>query len=238
MYVAYATSARSLAPGRHVGAALVKSSSIIATGFNEVPGVEFPDVMTGIDASELYKRGLVTDTIVRIKPMLAEKYRESDDLALAEALELLQGSEVLSVIEGQRAVHAEASAIGDAAKRGIPIVGADLYVTTYPCHLCFKAAIDAGVDHVYYIDPYPKSRAAAMYPGSTHKLVPYVGLAPRLFMRVFKNRPVAQPDSEGRFSLGEVRLGRPFLARNDRSGLIAKREKEAMAQELVGVTRS
>ena len=236
MYVAYATSARSLAPGRHVGAALVQKGSIIATGFNDVPSAEEPDVVTGIDASELYKRGLVADTLVRIKSMLSSQYQD-EDLALSEAIGLLSGSEVLSVIEGQRAVHAEASAIGDAAKRGIPIAGADLYVTTYPCHLCFKAAIDAGVEHVYYIEPYPKSRATSMYPGSTHKLVPYVGLAPRLFMPVFKTRPVAQPDSEGRFDFGEVRYGRPFIARGDRRGLIAKREKETMSQELVGVTR-
>jgi hypothetical protein len=34
-----------------------------------------------------------------------------------------------------------------------------LYVTTFPCHNCTRHIIAAGIQRVYYIEPYPKSKA-------------------------------------------------------------------------------
>jgi len=235
MYTAYATSARSLSPGRKVGAALTRDKSIVATGFNDVPEAEDPDVATGVDASETYKRQLVEDTLRRIQPMLEQQPRQPSGERLARALDLLRGSEFLSVIEGQRAVHAEASAIGDAAKRGLSIARADLYCITYPCHLCFKTVVDADIQRIFYVEPYPKSRAEVMYPKSVGRLLPYEGVAPRRFMSIFRDRPVPRAGEDGRFPAGDVRHGRLPMAPENHADLITVNEGIELAKGLIGV---
>ncbi|GAA6622516.1 deoxycytidylate deaminase [Scytonema sp. NUACC26] len=49
-----------------------------------------------------------------------------------------------------RAVHAEANAIAQAAKHGIPTDGASIYVTLEPCLSCLKLIISAGIKEVFY----------------------------------------------------------------------------------------
>jgi dCMP deaminase len=53
-----------------------------------------------------------------------------------------------------RAVHAEANAIAQAAKNGIPTAGASIYVTLEPCLSCLKLIISAGIGEVFYETPY------------------------------------------------------------------------------------
>lgn len=53
------------------------------------------------------------------------------------------------------AIHAEQNAIIQAAKLGISIEGATLYCTHYPCTICSKMIINAGIKRVIYIHPYP-----------------------------------------------------------------------------------
>jgi dCMP deaminase len=49
-----------------------------------------------------------------------------------------------------RAVHAEANAIAQAAKNGIPTGDASIYVTLEPCLSCLKLIISAGIREVFY----------------------------------------------------------------------------------------
>ncbi len=68
--------------------------------------------------------------------------------------------EELKVPSGQkvelcRAIHAEQNAIIQAAVHGISISGAVIYTTTYPCVLCTKMLINAGIKKVYYCDSFP-----------------------------------------------------------------------------------
>ena len=42
-----------------------------------------------------------------------------------------------------RAVHAEMDALLDAARRGVAVQGATLYVSTFPCHSCARHVIAA-----------------------------------------------------------------------------------------------
>lgn len=51
-------------------------------------------------------------------------------------------------------IHAEQNAISDAARRGVSIDNASLYITHFPCINCIKYAISSGIKHVYYIDDY------------------------------------------------------------------------------------
>ncbi len=49
-----------------------------------------------------------------------------------------------------RASHAEANAIAQAARLGIPLEGATLYVTLAPCYVCLKLIATARIKHIYY----------------------------------------------------------------------------------------
>lgn len=49
-----------------------------------------------------------------------------------------------------KTVHAEAGAIAEAAKKGIPLEDASLYVSTFPCPTCAKSAVLAGIKKIYY----------------------------------------------------------------------------------------
>lgn len=211
MYLAHATSLRSLATSRRVGAALVVGDSVAAVGWNDVPPEELPDIAAGEDPNERQKSDLLRDTIhrLRIKGIIppASPTDEADFQTIREALE---GSQLMSVIEYQRPIHAEVAAISDAARRGQPVAGADLYCTTYPCHLCFKSALAADLNRIHYIEPYPKSRAELMFPRSSHRLTPYEGISPQMYVRAFERLSV-KPDELGRLPLPDRATQFPVL---------------------------
>lgn len=50
-----------------------------------------------------------------------------------------------------RAVHAEANAIYSAAKQGIMLRNAVLYLTHSPCNDCVEAIVQAGISKIYFI---------------------------------------------------------------------------------------
>jgi dCMP deaminase len=52
------------------------------------------------------------------------------------------------------ALHAEASIIAAAARDGISLRGADLYVTTFPCPACARLIAAAGLGRCYFAGPY------------------------------------------------------------------------------------
>jgi dCMP deaminase len=49
-----------------------------------------------------------------------------------------------------RTIHAEINAIAQAAKNGVPISGASIYVTHTPCVHCFKVLINTGITRICY----------------------------------------------------------------------------------------
>jgi dCMP deaminase len=49
-----------------------------------------------------------------------------------------------------RTVHAEANALVQAARNGVRLEGAEIYVTASPCFNCFKLIANAGIRKVYY----------------------------------------------------------------------------------------
>jgi len=53
-----------------------------------------------------------------------------------------------------RASHAEANAIAQAARHGVSIKGATLYVTLEPCYVCVKLLATAQIKRVLYELPY------------------------------------------------------------------------------------
>ncbi len=59
-----------------------------------------------------------------------------------------------------RAVHAELNAIIQCAWEGVSSRGASVYTTDFPCVTCAKAMIQAGVERVVYLAPYPDRHSA------------------------------------------------------------------------------
>lgn len=49
-----------------------------------------------------------------------------------------------------RAIHAEANAIAQCARHGIPTEGAIIYITLEPCLNCLKLIIAAGIKEIYF----------------------------------------------------------------------------------------
>jgi dCMP deaminase len=58
-----------------------------------------------------------------------------------------------------RTVHAEANAIVQAARSGVRIDGADVYVTASPCWGCFRLLANAGVKRIVFGEFYRDPRA-------------------------------------------------------------------------------
>ena len=52
------------------------------------------------------------------------------------------------------AIHAEANLISQAAKKGIPLEGATMYLTTFPCSICAKAVAISGVRQLVFRGDY------------------------------------------------------------------------------------
>lgn len=59
-----------------------------------------------------------------------------------------------------RTIHAEMNGLLQCAKYGIPVAGATIYVTHFPCLQCTKALIQAGIRQVYYATDYRNSEYA------------------------------------------------------------------------------
>ncbi len=57
-----------------------------------------------------------------------------------------------------RTVHAEANSIVQAARNGVRLEGADIYVTASPCFGCFKLVANAGVRRIVFGEFYRDDR--------------------------------------------------------------------------------
>jgi cytidine deaminase len=119
---------------------------------------------------------------------------------------ILAGTQVDSIIEFGRCVHAEMAAVVDAARRGAAVNGGVLYTTTFPCHECARHIVAAGIKRVIYRLPYPKSLVRELYPDSididdegchTGRVAfsSFVGVAPRRYNSLFTMR--ARKDDKG-----------------------------------------
>ena len=52
------------------------------------------------------------------------------------------------------ALHAEAGLIARAARDGVPLAGADLYVSTFPCPACARLVAETGFRRCFFAGPY------------------------------------------------------------------------------------
>ena len=98
--------------------------------------------------------------LVKEKKMLATGYNGAPK-GIKSSLEI--GScmrEELGIPSGERheicrGAHAETNAIAQAAQFGVPVQGATVYCTNFPCIFCTKMLINAGISEVVFAEGYP-----------------------------------------------------------------------------------
>jgi deoxycytidylate deaminase len=233
MFHARASALRSVDLSRQVGAVIAtENGEILATGCNEVP---YPgggsiwesqiddrrrdnrDFLIGYDSSTRMAHELVSEVLRQLREVgwLADDKKDIDPDKLAQLALFngdpppLKGTRVASVLEFGRVVHAEMAAISNAARRGIAIKNSTLYCTTFPCHMCARHIIAAGISRVFYIEPYPKSLTKQLHgdatcidydtasPPDAVKFLPFNGIAPRRYFDLFEMM-TSRKDSTGR----------------------------------------
>lgn len=170
MFAAKAAALRTLDLSRQVGAAIFSSNAeIIALGANEVPkggggsywgDLPFDDreFRRGFDSNDRRKREVLSELVEILAP--------GRDLDALLADPKVRDSQLMDALEYGRIVHAEMAAITDAARLGRPLLGSALYCTTFPCHMCAKHIVAAGITRVIFLEPYPKSLAAELHSDS------------------------------------------------------------------------
>ena len=216
MYLAKSAALRSSDLSRQVGAAIFRTSGEVLTlGCNEVPKAgggtywcgdpaDKRDFVAGYDPNERRKIEILVDFLHRLKigGHLSSDLQEMDEpheickALLSDTNQTgLAESQIMDILEFGRIIHAEMSAICDASRKGLAIEGAVLYATTFPCHICAKHIVTAGIIRVVYLEPYPKSYASELHSdsiqvemsGDIEKVVfePFIGVSPFRYRELF-----------------------------------------------------
>lgn len=95
-------------------------------------------------------RLMVGATVVRDKRIIAGGYNGSvsgETHCIDKGCYMIDGHCV-------RTIHAEANALLQCAKFGVPTDGAEMYVTHFPCLQCSKQIIQSGIKALYYESDY------------------------------------------------------------------------------------
>lgn len=208
MYAAYAEAAKSACLSRQVGAAIVSpEGELIGLGRNDVPA--FGGGLYTEDHGEndhrchawkgqhcyndAKKEGLYQQIFNQLKKAnLLAKSVSTEDVTKA-----VKGTDVKSLIEYSRAVHAEMDAITSVARtHKAGLFEGTLYSTTYPCHSCARHIVASGISKVFFIEPYPKSLAIELHSDATSEnegdigkkvlFLQYTGIAPKNILKLFK----------------------------------------------------
>lgn len=125
MEVAKVLATRSTCLSCKVGCVIAVNNSIVATGFNGAPQGFYHCTAVGVCRKELM--GI-----------------EHNDESIPDQLG--------AGYEASRAVHAEANAICQAARRGASIDEGVFYVTRKPCVLCHRMLVNCGTIKGYYLE--------------------------------------------------------------------------------------
>lgn len=263
MYMAKSASLRSSDLSRQVGAAIFRGTGeIITLGCNEVPkaggGTYWPgdpsdkrDFVAGYDPNDRHRFEVLVDVLYHLKEggHLSKsllKMKGPEDIAkalLAEGAEGdLSGSKVMDLLEFGRIIHAEMSAICDAARKGVSIETATLYCTTFPCHLCAKHIVASGIRRMVYVEPYPKSYAYSLHSDAIEventnnpnrvQFEAFIGVSPYRYRDLFekgkrKYRGLAQKWNQGeKRPMIEVYFPSYFLAEAQAIATVKKKLDE------------
>jgi deoxycytidylate deaminase len=167
--------------------------------------------------------GLLSDKIKRLKNM-------QERVNKIMSRRRVRDSQVMDIIEFGRIIHAEMSAISDAARLGRATLHGTLFSTTFPCHMCARHIVAAGITRVVFLEPYPKSYAQKLHEDSitfeadhSGKVLfqPFIGISPRRYRDIFERRK-KRKDEDGKIILWQE--GKPAPLVEDRSSLYIDNE--------------
>jgi deoxycytidylate deaminase len=238
MYMAKSASLRSSDLSRQVGAAVFRpSGEIVTLGCNEVPKAgggtywsgepnDSRDFLKGHDPNEQRKTEVLVDIIDRLQKrghLSTQLLNETDPYEIAKLLlkdksdDSVSESRIMELLEFGRIIHAEMSAICDAARKGVSIEQTTLYCTTFPCHICAKHIVASGITRVVYLEPYPKSYASELHKDSIEvdnhsqsnkvKFDAFIGISPFRYRDLFeKGKRKYSGGAAQKWNRGERRL--------------------------------
>lgn len=216
MFVAKSAALRTLDLSRQVGAALFsKDGEILSMGSNEVPkaggGTYWCDDPDKYDDRDYVREH---DSNDRRKKEILFEILNALKIDPKEAIQnpAVKASQFMDALEYGRIIHAEMSAICDAARLGRALGQSTLFSTTFPCHMCAKHIVAAGVAKVIFLEPYPKSLTATLHGDSVriegaergrHQTYPAVefshfyGISHRRYRELFER--TRRKDQDGKF---------------------------------------
>ena len=230
MFAAKSAALRTLDLSRQVGAAIfTEQGEIISLGSNEVPkglgGTYWAESGGGFDDRD-YVRG--RDSNEQMKQERLREILKIIDIKDPEAViskKEVKKSQFMDVLEYGRIIHAEMSALCDAARLGLALRGATLFCTTFPCHICAKHIIASGISKVVFLEPYPKSMTSDLHADAVlieggdrgrYQHYPYVefnhfhGICPRRYRELFER--TRRKDEEGNFVQWNLdNIARPII---------------------------
>ena len=272
MYSAKSASLRSSDLSRQVGAATFSpDGEIISMGSNEVPKAgggtywtgddgDARDHVLGHDENESIKRSLLAD-IVRRLIQAGHINRDTPEQELISTVlqeattkgSAVRDSQIMDLLEFGRIIHAEMSAVCDAARLGKPLKGAHLYCTTFPCHICAKHIIASGIAKVTYIEPYPKSYTEQLhedsmivctgdFPDNKVQFSPFLGISPYRYREIFERGKRKNDDGSFREWTEKepkaiMRYSKRFYLENELAvtKIFSDRQKELAAKGIASV---
>lgn len=213
MYTAYSASLKSACLSRQVGAAITDDDGVVlSTGCNDVPksggglynADSAPDKRCFNNGKGCYNDKHKKLLQLEIKAILDEKKIENSD---SLSKEIIENSKAKSLIEYSRAIHAEMDAITSLARNSsYNTLNKTLYCTTYPCHICARHIVAAGIKRVAYIEPYEKSLATQLHGDSISqgsniedstsvKFENFEGVSPKRYAKFFGYNQPRKDDS-------------------------------------------
>ena len=115
----------------------------------------FMNVARVVSSRATCPRKYVGAVIVRDRTILSTGYNGSIRGLphCDEAGHMMEGNHCVATI------HAEMNAVIQAARNGVRIEGAAIYITASPCWSCFKAVANAGITRICYGEFYREERS-------------------------------------------------------------------------------
>ena len=111
-------------------------------------------------------RHQVGAVLVRDRRVLSTGYNGAPQ-GMAHCLDIGCMRDKMQISSGEhaelcRAAHAEQNAVVQAALGGVSPQGAELFVTLFPCVICTKILINAGITRITYREGYPDKLSAEL----------------------------------------------------------------------------
>lgn len=125
-------------------------------------------------------RRAVGAVIVKDKRILSTGYNGAPQ-SMAHCIDVGCLRATLGIPSGERhelcrGIHAEQNAIIQAAMHGVSINAATLYCTTFPCIICAKMIINAGIKKIFYKYDYADPTSEKMLKDAGIEVVAFDGI--------------------------------------------------------------